>query len=129
MDHHCPWVGNCVGHNNHKFFVQFLIYTTLGCLYSAVTMGIWAWKVDEYVPRACSESISMASILSASLVIALNVLLWTHLYFTFTSMSSVESAALLDFNPFFESQTAPVAQNLARNPFYKFFTFSRKNMY
>jgi palmitoyltransferase len=29
MDHHCPWVGNCVGKYNHKFFILFLLYATV----------------------------------------------------------------------------------------------------
>jgi palmitoyltransferase len=33
MDHHCPWINNCVGHKNHKFFLLFLIYATLGISY------------------------------------------------------------------------------------------------
>jgi hypothetical protein len=34
MDHHCPWVNNCVGENNQKYFVLFTFYIAILSLHS-----------------------------------------------------------------------------------------------
>jgi len=37
FDHHCSFIGNCVGERNLKYFVLFLFYGALGCLYAMIT--------------------------------------------------------------------------------------------
>jgi hypothetical protein len=53
MDHHCPWINNCVGEKNQKFFIQFLLYVGVLSVY-AVSLVAYSWYTECSV---CSKEL------------------------------------------------------------------------
>lgn len=59
MDHYCPWMSNCVGYYNYRYFVLFLAFMSAGCLY-VVTVTLVEFQDLSLADRYCSPPRSHA---------------------------------------------------------------------
>ena len=93
MDHHCPWIYNCVGLKNHKHFFLLLFYVTVTALYVAITM---AWTVYEVVVSQSDPSlvdlfvVLFGESLGGFLALICAGFFGFHLYLTIKAMTTIE---------------------------------------
>ncbi|AET37773.1 palmitoyltransferase PFA3 Ecym_2014 [Eremothecium cymbalariae DBVPG len=73
-DHHCPWFSSCIGFNNQKFFVQFLMYSTLYSIsiFIAATLQIVSWfRNQNYTTQYIDINLLVVWLLSTGASVSL----------------------------------------------------------
>lgn len=60
----CPWVNNCVGERNQKYFLQFLVYVGLLAIYSVgLIVSSWLGPTDPDISMADAQAKMLHSVI------------------------------------------------------------------
>ena len=91
MDHHCPWIYNCVGYYTHKLFILFTFYGFLYCLcLFASFLQLYPTVKTTDVSYSMELNLFMSIVASGLFAVALLLFSSLHISYAIRNLTSME---------------------------------------